>query len=217
VKELWEQAILPYNLPLTIALGAVVVFWLFSLIGAVGVDTLDLDLDVPEDVGADGHLGDLPGAMLRLVNAGHVPLTVVLSLLILAVWLISIFANYLFNPNHSLLTAGGLFVAALVLGVVVTKILTQPLIPLMRRLKEAEDAKPVIGEVGVVRSIELSDACGQVEVNRGDGAPAILNARLSSGSNPLPRGTAVVVLSIDEKTGIYLAKEMPPIAPETSI
>jgi len=213
VKELWEQALLPYNLPLTIALGVVIVFWLFSLLGAVGIDTLDLD--VPDDGGGGGHLGDIPGAMLRLVNAGHVPLTVVLSVLVLCMWLVSIFVNYYFNPAQSLVLAAGFFVLAFIGGVIVTKLVTQPLVPLMRRLKEAEDAKPVVGEVGTVRSIALSDTYGQVEVIRGDGAPAILNAKLSPGSAPLPRGSAVVILSMDEASGVYLAREMPPITPDS--
>ena len=68
VKELWEQAILPYNLPLTILLGLVVGFWILTLIGGVSFDA-DLDLDADT---ATGDLGDLPAAMLRAVNAGIV-------------------------------------------------------------------------------------------------------------------------------------------------
>lgn len=217
MKELWEQAILPYNLPLTIALGAVVVFWLFTLLGAVGVDTFDVDLPDEGAGGDPSQLGELPGALLRLVNAGLVPLTVVLSVLVLAVWMTAVTVNYYFNPDQSMILAGAYFLLALVVGVVLTKILTQPLVPLMRRLKEAENAKPVVGEVGTVRSIELSDRYGQVEVVRHDGAPAILNARLSDGSEPLPRGSEVVILSIDEASGVYLARPMPPMPPETIV
>jgi len=215
VKELWEQAVLPYNLPLTIALGAVVVFWLFTLLGAAGVDTFDVDL--PDEGGDPSQLGEVPGALLRLVNAGLVPLTVVLSVLVLAVWITSVTINYYFNPDQSMILAGAYFLIALVAGVVLTKLLTQPLVPLMRRLKEAENAKPVVGEIGTVRSIELTDCYGQVEVVRNDGAPAILNARLSEGSAPLPRGTEVLVLSLDPATGVYLASPVPPMSPETTL
>ncbi len=213
MKELWEQAILPYNLPLTIALGAVVLFWLVSLLGVLGVDSLDVE--VPDDASADaGHLGHVPGAMLRFVNAGHVPLTVVLSVLVLAMWLVSIMVNYYFNPAGSYLLAAAYFLVAFVCGVVATKILTQPLVPLMRRLKQAEDAVPVIGETGVVRSIEITESYGQVEVHRADGAPAILNARLAEGSEPLPRGTQIVVLSLDESRGAYLVRPLPALSPD---
>lgn len=206
MKELWEQAILPYNLPFTILLGLVVVYWLLTLLGAIGADSLDADLDVSD---ASGDLGDLPAAMLRVVNAGAVPLTIVLTILVLALWIISILLNFYFNPGHSLLVAGGFFLIAFILAVVATKIITQPLVPLMRRLKAAEDAAPVLGEVGIVRSIQLDSQYGQVEVERPDGAPALLNARLGPDSEPVLRGNPVAIVSFDEASGIYLVRALP--------
>jgi magnesium-transporting ATPase (P-type) len=204
VKELWEQAILPYNLPVTILLGLVVVFWILTLVGAVSADA-DLDSGVE-----DANLGDLPGAMLRIVNAGYVPLTVVLTILILMMWISTLLLNYYFNPAGSLLIALGFFVSAFVLGVIATKVITQPLVPFMRRLKEAENAPPVIGEVGVVRSIRLDSTYGQVEVQRADGAPALLNARLGADSEAVPRGTPVAIISLDEASGVYRVRPLPP-------
>lgn len=206
MKELWEQAILPYNLPLTILLALVVGFWILTLVGAIGTD-VDVDLD-PDASGGD--LGDIPAAMLRAVNAGFVPVTIVLSVLILMMWIASILLNYYFNPAGSMLIALGFFLAAFVLGVIATKAITQPLVPFMRRLKEAENAPPVIGEVGIVRSIQLDPSYGQVEVQRPDGAPALLNARLGADSEPVFRGTPVAIISFDEASGIYLVRALPP-------
>ena len=211
MKELWDQAILPYNLPFTILLGLVVVFWLFTIIGAVGVDSLDVDLDADAD--ADfSHLGDIPAAMLRVVNAGSVPVTIVLSILVLCLWLGSITLNYYFNPGQSGWLATGFIAAAFILGVLATKAITQPLVPLMRRLKQAEDAAPVIGCVGIVRSIRIDSEYGQVEVERPDGAPALLNARLGPHAEPAPRGTTVAILSMDEASGVYLVRALPPVS-----
>lgn len=211
VKELWEQAILPYNLPFTILLGMVVLFWIFTLAGALGMDALDAD----PGPAVDGDLspGDVPGSLLRVVNAGSVPLTVVLSILVLVMWIMSIALNFYFNPGHSVLFAMGLLLIAFVVGVIATKIITQPLVPLMLRLKAAEDAAPVIGEIGVVRSIQLDAEYGQVEVQRPGGAPALLNARLGPDSEPLPRGATVAILSMDPASGVYRAREIPPTPP----
>lgn len=206
MKEIWEQAILPHNLPLTILLGLVIAFWLFTLIGAVSADALDVDLDADAQ---PHHIGGVFAVFLRLVNAGFVPVTVVLSILILAMWMISMVCNYYFNPAGALFLAIGFFIAALILGLIVTKAVTQPLVPLMRKLKAAEDAAPVIGEIGTVKSIQLDSEYGQVEVIRPDGAPALLNARLAPGSEPAPRGTTVAILSVDEAKGIYLARVLP--------
>lgn len=215
VKELWDQAVLYYNLPLTILLALMVGFWILTLLGAATSHSLDVDLDAHADLDADAdidgdpNIGDIPAAMLRVVNAGYIPLTIVLSILILAMWLISITLNYYFNPGHTVALAVGFFFSAFILGVIFTKLITQPLVPFMRRLKEAENTAPVIGEVGVVRSIEMDSTYGQVEVQRPNGAPALLNARLSISAEPVFRGTEVAIVSMDEKTGIYLASALP--------
>jgi len=212
VKEIWEQAILPYNLPLTILLGLVICFWMLTLIGLLGIDSFDSDLDV--DANGDlSHLGEIPAAMLRVVNAGSVPVTIVLSVLALCMWLGSIVLNYYFNPGHSGWLAAGFILAAFIIGVIATKALTQPLVPLMRRLKEAEDAPPVIGCAGIVRSIAIDSEFGQVEVERPDGAPALLNARLGPDAESVPRGTPVIIISLDETKGVYLARVLPPSPP----
>jgi hypothetical protein len=208
VKELWEQAILPGNLPLTILLGLVIVFWGITLLGLINSDSLDFDIDADAGGDVDG-LHDIPGALLRAVNAGSVPVTVVLSVLVLAMWIVSMVLNYYFNPEGGLLLSAGFFLAAFILGVIATKILTQPLVPLMRRLKDAENAAPVIGETGIVRSIDIDSKFGQIEVARPDGAPALLNARLGPDAEPAPRGATVVIVSQDEATGIYLARVLP--------
>ncbi len=213
MKELWEQAILPYNLPFTILLGLVVVYWLLTLLGAIGLDSVDADLEAHvhdvHDMHDGGHLGDIPATMLRVVNAGAVPLTVVLSILVLAMWMISILLNYYFNPAHSWLIAGGFLLVGFILAVIATKLITQPLVPFMRKLKAAEDTAPVLGEIGIVRSIQIDSSYGQVEVERPDGAPALLNARLGPDSEPVLRGNPVAVISMDEASGIYLVRALP--------
>lgn len=202
VKELWEQSILPYNLPLTILLVLVVLFWLRTIVVGAGEDLFDGDVDVD----ADAAGGD-SSTLLSIVNAGAVPLTLVLSILILMLWIAAVALNYYFNPDQSIARAMLLDAGGLVLAVIATKLVTQPLVPVMRRLKAAENAAPVIGETGVVRSLELDAVRGQVEVERPDGAPALLNARLVSGGC-LPRGARVEVEGVDE-TGVYLVSEIP--------
>lgn len=218
MKELWHEAVLPYNLPLTILLGLMVLFWLFNLLGGIGTDSLDADLDADVDADMDGHIGvgGVVSTLFRSVNAGVFPLTIVLSILILMMWMAAILLNYYFNPDHKMSYAVGFVGAALLLGVIATKAVTQPLVPFMRRLKAAEDAPPVVGEIGVVRSIQLDSQYGQVEVIRTDGAPALLNARLEDGTGPLDRGTRVVIVGMDEKTGVYLAYSLSSTPPDSS-
>ncbi len=208
MKELWEQAILPCNLPITILLGLVVVFWIFQVAGGPGLDSADADLTADDP---SAETGDMSTSILRVVNAGAVPLTIVLSVLVLALWIASVLLNFYFNPEQNRLRSVAFFIAAFGLAIVATKLITLPLVPLMRRLKASEDTAPVLGETGIVRSIEIDSRYGQVEVQRADGAPAILNSRLAPDANPVPRGTPVVVVSIDEASGVYLVRPLNPL------
>ncbi|MES2440362.1 MAG: hypothetical protein V4584_14935 [Verrucomicrobiota bacterium] len=205
VKELWEQAILPWNLPITILLGLVVLFWMLKILTGADLDSGDGDLDVDD---ASAETGDLSTDLLRVVNAGAVPLTIVLSVLILVMWMASVLLNYYLNPEQDSVRSVGCFIASLAIAVIGTKVITQPLVPLMRRLKAAEDTAPVIGETGIVRSIEIDSRYGQVEVLRPHGAPAILNSRLDPDADPIPRGTPVAIVSFDRPSGIYLVRAL---------
>lgn len=212
VKELWEEATLAYNLPLSLLVVLMAGYWLLTLAGAIGSDALNLDLDADADLDGEPDIGGLSGSFLRGLNAGHVPFTIVLSVFILAMWMISVSLNHYFNPERSWALAGGVFAGSFVLAILGTKLITQPLVPFMRRLKEAENAPPVIGENGVVRSIRLDSTFGQVEVERPHGAPALLNARLDPDAEPLPRGARVAIVARDDGTGVYLARALPALS-----
>jgi hypothetical protein len=83
-----------------------------------------------------------------------------------------------------------------------------PLKPLFRLMQEdPESAKPVLGRSGMVRTAFVNEREGQVEIENA-GAPLLLHARIAAGSPPLPRNTAVLVISYDEATGIYIVRSL---------
>lgn len=209
MKELWEHAILFYNLPLTILLGLVLVFWLVSVLGAVDLDGLDLDFDVDADVDGDGASSALSGIFgfaMRFVNAQDVPVTIILSLLSVFMWATSLLANSYLNPNHSAWIALGLFLGNFFFSAVLVKATTQPLRPFLRSLKVEDTPEPLIGLVGTVKSRVLDKDFGQVEVPRISGAPALLNAILPDGHESLVRGAQVLVFDFDAERDKYLVK-----------
>lgn len=209
MRELWEHAILFYNLPLTILLGLVLVFWLVSLLGAVDLDGLDLDFDVDADVDGDGASSGLSGLfafVMRFVNAQDVPVTIILSLLSVFMWATSLLANSSLNPGHSGWIALGLFLGNFFFSAILVKAITQPLRPFLRSLKAEDTPEPLIGLVGTVKSGLLDKDFGQVEVPRASGAPALLNAILPDGHESLPRGSQVLVFDFDAERDKYLVK-----------
>ncbi len=203
--ELWQQALLPFNLPLTVALGLVLLFWLLVMLGAMGVDSLNVEASA--DLGdSDGF--SLPDAIGKMTNAADIPVTIVLSLFILFLWGGSVIGNFYLNPEGSNLLGMGILVGGVVISIALTKLVTQPLVPLMRGMREAEKAPPVIGQSGIVRSGEVDATWGQVLVEREGGAPALLLCRTAAGVPPIPRGTEVLVVSHDDAGKRYIVRPM---------
>jgi hypothetical protein len=207
VKEIWDQALLIYNLPLTLLLGLVAIFWIVSLIGIGDVDAdLDLDLDADGDLhGSEGIFG----LLMRVVNAHDVPVMLVISLLTLFMWMIGVASNFYFNPGESGAIAFGLFIGNFVLSVILVKIVTQPLRPLFRSIKnDKEHQEPIIGSTGFVKSRVLDQDFGQCEILRPKGAPALLNCRLAEGDEPLVRGEEILVIGHDDDTRKFIIKSI---------
>ena len=210
MKEIWEQALLAHNLPLTILLGLVCIFWLLAVLGTVDIDALDIDFDMDGDMDTDAtpHSVGFLGGLMKLVNATDVPVMMVLSLLTLFMWVISILSNAAFNPTHSGLIAGGLIVGNLIVSSIFVKIITQPMIPFFKAFKKGEnDDEPVIGRVGIVKSRIIDSNYGQVEIPRDNGAPAIVNCRMADDHSALTRGTEVLVFGKDDNKTLFIVRE----------
>ncbi|MGC6466634.1 MAG: hypothetical protein ACON38_00025 [Akkermansiaceae bacterium] len=210
MKEIWDQAILSYNLPLTVLLGLVFFFWVVSLLGIGDFDTdLDADIDVAADADVDGNVQSEGafGFILRLVNAQDIPVMLVLSLLALFMWAFSLTLNFYFNERQSggvaaLLLAGNFFISVLLV-----KLVTQPLRPLFRSIKnDKEHQEPLIGSAGQVKSRVLDQDFGQCEVVRPKGAPALLNCRLAESEEPLVRGDQILIIGFDDEAQKFIAK-----------
>lgn len=207
MKELWDIAIQAHNLPLTCVVGVFMVYWLTCILGVFGIDSLDLDLDGDLDAEVDSSVPSPMIAVLRFVNATDVPLMAVLTLLSIFMWVMTMMGNYYFNPELSDWLIFAIFGGSFVIGVILTKIATAPLVPVFRKMKELEKAEPAVGGIGIVISKNVDEKYGQVEQKRKEGAPAILNCHISGGE-PIPRGTEVAILSYDKDSGIYLVRKL---------
>jgi hypothetical protein len=208
VKELIDVALQPHNLPLTCVVGLSMLYWIVCIIGVVGVDSIEFDLDTDGDI--DGDASNVPSpvaVLLRFVNAMDVPLMAVLSFLSVFMWVLSMMGNYYFNPGLNDLLMLGIFGGSFVIAVILTKMVTTPLVPIFRKMNELEKAEPAVGGVGVVLSKQVDQKYGQVEQKRKEGAPAVLNCRTSSEISIL-RGTQVTIVEYDKDKGVYLVRAL---------
>lgn len=210
MKELFEQSLIFYNLPLTGLLGLVAVFWLLSLLGTVDIDSFDIEFEADAEGGTEGSGEGVFGFFMKLVNAQDIPVTLIFSLLTLFMWSIALISNYYLNPAESGWVAMGLLLANFVVSVLLVKAVTEPLRPVMRAIKnDQEHQEPLVGLSGTVKSGTIDRDFGQVEVPRTNGAPALLNAILPENHEPLSRGKQVLVIGYDEKLEKHLVQAAP--------
>lgn len=206
MKEIWEQATLGYNLPLTLLLGLILIFWMISLLG-LGDVGLDAEVDLDVDASGAGESASALGFLLRIVNAQDIPLMLILSLLSMFMWSFALASNFHFNPDQKPWLALVFLLPNFILSVLLVKVITQPLRPMFRSITvDQEHHEPLIGSGGHVKSRVLDETFGQCEVARPNGAPALLNCRLSEGAEPLVRGKEILVIGYDEDSRKFIVK-----------
>ena len=185
----------------------VMVFWMLSLIGLVDVEMFDFGFDFDLDVDTDtdaGLFGDLSGFFMYFGLNG-IPVTIVISVLMLVAWLLSYFASaYLIAPlpfDWLRYVAGTLVIAGvLAVALPITGMSLKP----TRHLFAGATAKTkssFVGAKGLVTTLEVSETFGQAEVADG-GAGLIIDIRADE-PNTLTKGDDIALLSYDESSGTY--------------
>jgi Inner membrane protein YqiJ, N-terminal len=223
MSELLYESFRLVNLPFTILLILVVVYWLLVAIGALSGPSpdADLDLDAHADVDLDAHHqveghhsghghhdgSSTWGNVLKFVNLGDVPVMVVLSILILSLWSFGVVANRYFTGGSYLLAAVFL-VANFGISAVVTRYVTLPLKPVFRLLnKQYDEPVKIIGQHCRVITTEATPDFGQAEITT-NGAPILINVRTLNDAM-LAKGDLAVVVREDTERRIFFITPNP--------
>lgn len=235
MNELFQESLLPVNLPFTLLLGAIALYWIIGLLGLVDLDggtegvdgELALDgadaLDGPDtldggealDAGAESGDGDDGSAggggifrtVLKIVGASDAPLIFVVSLFTIFLWACSVLANHYFNPGFDAGRATVLLAPVVVTAFVLTRILVVPLRPLTKFIRSSEKPVEIVGATGRVRSSQIDTEFGEVEVEA-SGRTLLLRARISASERPLLKGDRILVVSRDPETGICTVRAL---------
>ncbi len=210
--EVLTHSVAAANLPYTILLGMVVLYWLLYILGAVGEDVLDfvgldLDADVDVDVDVDLDVGGVFGggflnAVFAFFHIGQVPVVLILSVFIVCMWTISMVATRLLGDAGSVVAAM-LVVPVIFAGLMATKALVMPFAPFLKKVfDQSSDKVEIIGKTCVVYSLKATESHGQAEFTM-DGAPLLLNVKTKQGET-LKRGEEAIVYGHDKENNIYL-------------
>jgi hypothetical protein len=246
--EVLTESIRWVNLPFTVLLGVVVLYWIMVGLGALDMSLFgDLDADLHADLHTDvnAHVetdvgdhpfvpgdpaglnsgevhglqkeiaGDQHGGFfiqtLSFLNVGQVPLTLVISVLALCLWMGSMITNRYFTGGSALFSLA-LLVPNFIVSVIATRYITLPFRPLFRKLiRDRDEHGTIVGQRCIIVTSEATPEFGQAEIKTG-GAPLLLNVRTINDAC-LTRGETAVVVRIDEDRSLYFISPLPKPSP----
>jgi hypothetical protein len=224
--ELMRASIALVNLPFTVLLVLVVIYWIGVIVGAADIGWLDTDLemdadvdldvdvdldadvDVDLDADADAEVDTGAGvlrALLAFLNVGEVPVMVIVSVAVLVGWCLSVLSNHFVNPGRSLLFGLPLMAVNLVVSLLAAAVITRPLRRVFSRIDDPEAHATIVLRTGTVTTSEVNADFGQVEIPA-KGAPITINAR-TTGDVVLKKGDTVIVYDEDKEKGIYFVEK----------
>ena len=228
MKELFEAAFSGVNIIPTVLLLLILIYWIFVIIGAMDVDTIsvdvdadvDLDLDAEVEVDADldtdvdadsdvnthgvGSVAFL-NSILAFFNLGKIPFMVWLSFLVIPMWMISILFNH-YLGNTSMLLALVALIPNLIVSLLISKILTNPIAIVFRKMSESEeDNFRYKGKICEIMMPVSSKRFGQAEINR-EGTIYRVNVLTSKEDVTLDKGDTALIIEYMKDKKCYLVE-----------
>ena len=206
--ELLNEAISPANLVYTIFLGLSLFYWMFVMMGAMDLDGLDFDIDIDADadVDIDGNVsggGNFLSGILVFFNFGKVPFMVIQSFTSLWMWTIAMLTNHHFGGGD-IMFAVAMFIPILFIGLLITKLVTTPLLPFFEALSDGEEAIDYEGQIAVLKVSATKKRVGKAEILIGDNTNS-LTVKISGNSEKdyIDRDEKIVILSISDDEKFY--------------
>ena len=184
-------------------------------VGSPDIDAGDIDLDVSggdADVGHAGSFAFLSGiaaTTVKWTNFGRVPLVIWLGAFTVVFWGVSYGLWHTFDSSRYsavLLPSVLLSIRNLVISVVVTKFVTQPVVGKFTP-EPGYDKDRLLGATCEISSINASPSFGQAKF-RTNAAPLLLNVRTKG--TEIPKGTEVRIIDFDPSKRIYTVSEIQP-------
>jgi len=202
--ELFALSFSSMNLPFTLLLGICFLYWGLMLLGVVDLDFLDFDLEL--DGAADGLSGGGFLETFAFFNIGQIPFMIFLSFFSFFLWCGSIIGNSWFNGGGSWGIGLLVLLPNLVMGLLLTKLITTPLKAVFHDLNGQSKSKPINGKVCKIISPTDPIRMGQAEIIVGD-AVVLIHVKSCNGL-PIEKGKEALIIDQSEDQKFYLVQEV---------
>ncbi len=206
--SLWHASVHISNLFSSLLLLFVVLYWVIVLCGVLDVDTLNLDMETGDADGLDAGSADGHEGLLEYLNLRKVPLSIVVSVFSISLWLLGVLANHYLHNTSSGLLGLIVFVPNMLVSAHVAKFVTMPLVPLFRSMhKGIAEIRDMAGTRVRITSSKADDTFGQAVVISPDDGPSIVLSVRTEGE-VLPKGTEAVVVCEDVDKRVYVVSKL---------
>ena len=214
MTELFQAALAAENIIYTLLLVLVLLYWLSVIAGGLDMNAFDVDLDIDADLeadmdadvdGAGGTSGWLVGA-LHFFNFGKLPIMVILSFAILFAWMINVLMNH-YLGGGSLTFALMLMIPNLFISLILTKIITTPLIPVFKQLNTPEEEVDFVGMICKLTVSANQTKKGQAEVIHKNRSLLIYVKVDEDEVDKINKGEQAVILRPSEDASYYLIRK----------
>jgi len=175
--EFVNEAFQLSNLPATGFLLLISFYWLMVVLGAIGMDAIDLDFDADVDVDIDGDFDTTAGgfsSFAEFMHLAHVPSLGLMSL----------------NVPVCL---------------VLTRMIIGPFAEGFKPKEVDKERKRMVGLIGEVTSSEVTPSFGVVSV-RQNGPEMVINVRSEKDKPKLGKGAAAKIVAYDYENNTYLVE-----------
>lgn len=220
MSEFLDQIVAFPTVIYTTALGLVLLYWGFVILGILDVDVLDAAEGAAEGLAEGAAEAAAEGAaeaglglagLVHALKLRNAPVTVVLSLTVLSSWVLSFLAMVHVAPHlpflPSALVGVLVLVASLFAAVPVTSLLVWPLGPLFRT-HQGDRLRDFVGEVCEVTTGKVTESFGQATVSDG-GAGLLIQVRCSR-ANELKKGAEALIVNYDPQKQAFLIEPVQP-------
>ena len=206
--DFFQAAVHVVNLPATLLLLLVVLYWLTVIFGVMDMSSLDIDL--PE-IEIEGDVS--PGTpasgfepFFEYFNIKYVPISIFVSFFAVVFWVVSMWFNDMLGSLERPWMGGAVFAGNLLFSAHAAKWITWPMVPIFKQMRKDVSAKrDLVGSRVIVVSSKADAGFGRAEITE-EGAPITLNVRTEG--EELPKGAEAVILHHDLERDIYIITNM---------
>lgn len=192
----------------TTLLVVVVGYWFIAFVGNFDFDAFDVGVDLDLDIDGEGNEVGRVAGLLSTLGLTGVPITVVITFLVLNAWIVCYFVSFITPQFPDLISfiqtliEIGIVLGSFLISIMITNIMIRPLKGMFKKLNQEPISKSLLGAQCRIRSSRADSTFGEAECLH-EGASLIIKVRTQN-ENVFATGDTAVVIEHDKSNNTFI-------------